>query len=180
MSGVFPGAWQSKQLRRWLIRSVDPAGVQAEPMLSLHQPSEAAICTDETKENIGDMSPDTSAKSRAQGDLKLIDLLWNVERKQYALFPFVGTSIMPSKKMSCLVGLGSLIIWSIFFIIFPPTNMGLLRLLICGLGVSVTPPLYIYELANGYEKAEADWQRKRIVAVAKIKASPNPERHETL
>ena len=62
--------------------------------------------------------------------------------------------------------------WSCFFGAAVIADLGSLAYLAVRLGVGpfALLPLYIYRQAHVYEKVEAAWQRKRLVAIAKCES----------
>jgi hypothetical protein len=145
---------------------VDSSAVQAKPVLVVTPPTPAAaICTEATKDNL-EMSPSDEAKLEA--DLKLVDYLWKHEREHHSLLPFFLGTLLPTKRMSLFVGLTFLAVWIAAFGVGISEGTGLW---LCpwsvGLLMTILLPMHIYRKAHAYEQAEATWQRKRVMAIAK-------------
>ena len=150
-------------------KSIPSTAIQLKSPSLVGDGGSTAIAGEENFQRLKEASADSAMEVHGIADLKLIDLTWKVERLGYSLIPFGGIQIMPSKQSALYIGLALLIAW---LCAFGPALMtdhgGLLGLVLrFGVAPSLFLPFYIYVRAHAYEKAERDWQRKRIVAIAK-------------
>jgi hypothetical protein len=121
----------------------------------------AAICTDETKSCIAIPSDG----ERLRQELKLIDLQWEADRANFALFSAFGITIIPTKWMIFLLGVCCL---AACFVVraYLTTLMTYGFLWILGFFPCYLVLKSLYRHAALLEKMEAEWQRKRLAAIS--------------
>ena len=144
---------------------------QPEPVVPTAGGRSSAIVTEETKDHFGTESDVPTEEDKRLAEVKLIDHMWSLEREQYYLLPFFGLEIIPSKPTAIFFALGVLLIWVFLAaIVIEIGYKGLLCPGVIGAAISVFVPAHYFKLAHEFEKAEAEWQRKRTAAIAKCES----------
>jgi hypothetical protein len=146
---------------------VDLTAIQVANALALGRPPVSEICTEETKLYLQNESQ-AGARAKLEADLRILDLQWNIERGAYSLIPFFKFAVMPSRRLSAILGmvfLGCLALQIAFGIELH--DRGWLCPGAFGVSAGVFLPIYVYRRAHEFEKAESEWRRKRAMAIAK-------------
>src|SRR5262245_50981149 len=91
---------------------VDLTAVQVAHAIAAGRMPSAEICTEEIKDTFAPPSWQ-DAHTRLRTDLRLIDMLWDIERTGHSLIPAFGIILIPRKSMSAVLGLAFLVCWSV-------------------------------------------------------------------